>query len=372
MPFTVTPWDVQGTVDYDKLIKQFGTKHLTPALLNRLKKHAPLNTMIRRGFVFSHRDFDLILNDVASRKGFFLYTGRGPSGAMHIGHLIPFLLAKWFQDVFKVNLYIEITDDEKFVQGPKRSWEDISAQATQDMQDIAALGFDPNRTFLFRDSEFIKQLYPTILKAARKITFSTAKAVFGFTNETNLGMLFYPAYQVSIPFLEKKRCLIPAAIDQDPYWRIQRDIAESLGYHKTAAIHTKLLPPLQGLAGKMSSSRGESAIFLTDTPDAVKHKIMKYAFSGGGGSLKEHREKGGNPGVDVAYQWLHAVFEENDATVKRLEKGYRSGTVTTGEMKQHLIEKLTTFLEQHRKARKKAPLRKLQYDGKLAKKMWSI
>src|SRR3989344_8126474 len=111
---------------------------------------------------------------------------------MHIGHLTPLLITKWLQDTFHTNLYIEVTDDEKFLVKGK-SWNEISSQAEDDMLDIAALGFDPERTFIFRDSEYIKNVYPLMLKIAKKINLSTAKAVFGFQNETNLGLMFYPA-----------------------------------------------------------------------------------------------------------------------------------------------------------------------------------
>lgn len=366
MAFKVTPWGVEGKVDYQKLIKEFGTKQIPPELSKKLSS----NVMIRRGFYFSHRDLDLVLKDQAAGRSFFLYTGRGPSGEMHIGHLIPFLMCKWLQDTFKINLYIQITDDEKFIQFKTRSWKEVSEQADKDIQDIAAIGFDPSKTFIFKDSEYIRNVYPLLQRTARKITFSTARAVFGFTNETNIGMISYPAYQLIPTFFEKGRCLIPAAIDQDPYWRIQRDVAESLGFKKTAAIHSKLLPPLQGMVGKMSSSKKESAIFLTDSREEVKRKVMKYAFSGGAGSLKEHREKGGNPDVDIAFQWLHSFLEEDDRIIKKLEKGYRSGKVTTGEMKDHLIKKLNSFLEAHMKQKKKAPVKKLMHDGALAKRMW--
>ncbi|MBU0953024.1 MAG: tryptophan--tRNA ligase [Nanoarchaeota archaeon] len=373
--YSVTPWEVSGKIDYSELIKKFGTKPITDSLRARLQKAAKteLHPLLRRGFFYSHRDLDLLLKDIEAKKGFFLYTGRGPSGAMHLGHLIPFLTCKWLQDVFGVNLYIEITDDEKFLQKRERSWKDIQQQADADILDIAALGFDPDKTFIFKDSEYIRHVYPKILEAARKITFSTAKAVFGFTNETNLGMIFYPAYQTIPTFFEKKRCLIPAAIDQDPYWRIQRDIAEDLGYLKTAAIHSKLLPPLTGTDGKMSSSEEKTAIYLADDEKTVKKKIYKYAFSGGAGSLEEHRTKGGNPDVDVAFQWLSILFEPDDAKVNNLGTGYKKGTVSTGEMKDHLIKNLNAFLAQHRKAKAKTKslVKKYMYDGKLAKKMWA-
>lgn len=45
---------------------------------------------------------------------------------------------------------------------------------------------------------------------------------------------------------------------------------------------------------------------LTSTRNLLMlaQKINKYAFSGGQETVEEHREKGGNPDVDVSYQYL--------------------------------------------------------------------
>jgi tryptophanyl-tRNA synthetase len=367
----VTPWEVSGSIDYDKLVEEFGTKKISPALRDKLVELAGEdNVMLRREFFYSHRDLDLILKDHEAGKGFFLYTGRGPSGEMHLGHLIPLIFTKWLQERFKVNLYIEITDDEKFLHKKEVSWGEISKYSQDNIRDIAAVGFDPDRTFIFRDSAYSANVYPLLMQAARKVTFSTAKAVFGFTNETNIGMIQYPAYQMVPTFFEKKRCLIPAAIDQDPYWRIQRDIAEPMGFYKTAAIHSKFFPPLQGMEGKMSASQKESAIWLTDDEKAVRKKVMKYAFSGGQESVEEHREKGGNPEVDVSFQWLKMLFEPDDKELKRIESEYTLGQLLTGELKQILVDKLNAFLVKHRERKGKVDVARFMYDGELAEKMW--
>jgi tryptophanyl-tRNA synthetase (EC 6.1.1.2) len=68
---------------------------------------------------------------------------------MHIGHLIPFIFTKWLQDVFKVNVYIEVTDDEKFLQKAGYTLEETREWAKDNILDIAAVGFDPDRTFIF-------------------------------------------------------------------------------------------------------------------------------------------------------------------------------------------------------------------------------
>ncbi|MBI5051598.1 tryptophan--tRNA ligase [Candidatus Micrarchaeota archaeon] len=372
--FNVTPWEVSGNVDYDKLLHQFGVKRIDHILFNRLRKLSGerLHPMIRRNFVYAHRDLDLALNDYESGKGFFIYTGRGPSGPMHLGHLVPLLFNKWLQETFDLELHIQITDDEKFVYKQDAKWEDIDNFAKQNILDIAALGFDPDKTFIFRDSEYIKNTYPLLLKIAKKITLSTARATFGFQNETNLGLTFYPVYQIATCFFDEKRCLVPCAIDQDPYFRLQRDIAESLGYKKTATIYSKFLPSLTGTTGKMSSSVGDTAIWLDDNEKAVKNKINKYAFSGGQSTVEEHRQKGGNADVDVSFQWLKILFEPNEKKLKQIEADYNMGKLLTGELKQILIDRVNEFLNQHRENRKKAEkeVEKYMYTGKLAKKMW--
>src|SRR3990172_3731892 len=83
--FIVTPWHVEGEIDYDKLIKRFGTEKISKQLLTRIEKlTGDLHFMLRRGIFFSHRDFNAFLNKYEKGNNFFLYTGRGPSGHTHI------------------------------------------------------------------------------------------------------------------------------------------------------------------------------------------------------------------------------------------------------------------------------------------------
>jgi len=371
--FIVTPWKVEGKVDYEKLIEKFGTSPIDDALLERFYKiSGELNHLLRRRIFFSHRDLDKVLDDWENGRGFFLYTGRGPSGPMHVGHIIPFYFTKWLQDKFKVNVYIQLTDDEKFLEEERGlSLEDTRRWARENALDIAAVGFDPDKTFIFQDTEYIKNMYPLALKVARKVNFSWVRAVFGFNMQTNIGMSFYPAIQIVPSLFEKRRCLIPCAIDQDPYWRIQRDVAESLGFYKAAAIHSKFLPSLTGPVGKMSASQPESAIYLHEDEKSVRKKIWK-AYSGGQPTLELHRKLGGKPEVDVAFQWLYYFFEPDDIKLRKIEEDYRSGRLLTGELKLILTEKVLSFLQEHHERREEAEdkLHLYKYEGRLAREMW--
>lgn len=370
--FVVTPWEVRGRVDYRKLIEEFGTQEITDELMAEIRSlTGDLPLFLRRRYFFSHRDLDLVLKDYREGRGFFLYTGRGPSGPMHIGHIVPFYFTKWLQDRFKVNLYIQITDDEKFLFKRNLSYSDVKKYSYDNILDIIAVGFDPDRTFIFENMEYPK-IYEIAVQIAKKVTFSTARAVFGFDTQANIGMIFFPAMQAAPTMLERRRCLIPCGIDQDPYWRIQRDIAEKLGYYKAAAIHSKFMPALTGPEGKMSASERETAVFLTDPPESIEGKLIKYAFTGGQPTAKLQRERGGNPEICTVFKWLEIFFEEDDNNLRERYLKCINGEILCGECKLYLAEKISNFLEKHQEKREEAKemVRVFKYEGKLAKEKW--
>lgn len=69
----------------------------------------------------------------------------------------------------------------------------------------------------------------------------------------------------------------------------------------------------------MSASDPKSGIFMSDTPNQIKNKINKYGFSGGKETEEEHRRLGGDPDVDVAYQYL-SFFLDDDEELAKLQK----------------------------------------------------
>ncbi|MGQ9565015.1 MAG: tryptophan--tRNA ligase [Candidatus Bathyarchaeales archaeon] len=355
----VTPWEVRGKIDYEKLIREFGTQPLTDELMERMKKDfGDLHLQLRRRLFFSHRDFDLILNRFEKGQGFVLYTGRGPSGPVHIGHLVPWIFTKYLQEKFHTRLYFQMTDDEKFVIEDEMALEETTKWGYENALDLIALGFKPENTNIIFDVKDIGHLYDLALKVAKKVTYSTAKAVFGFQDSTNIGWIFWPAIQAVPCFIHAKLTgenvpvLIPAAIDQDPYWRITRDIAQKLGYHKPAQIHCRFVPGL-GKGGKMSASEPETCIFTTDTPEQVKRKIWN-AFTGGKPTVKEQRKTGGDPYICTVFQYFLYLFEEDDEKVAQLDKDCRTGGVVCGDCKTLLIERVNRFLKDHQKKREDA------------------
>jgi tryptophanyl-tRNA synthetase len=355
----VTPWEVRGKVDYERLIREFGTQPLTEGSLQKLAKYTGgLHLQLRRKLFFSHRDLDVVLDLYEKGIKFVLYTGRGPSGPVHIGHLVPWIFTKHLQDNFDTRLYFQMTDDEKFLVGDTQKLEETKKMAYENALDLIALGFEPRNTFIIYDVQDIDLLYDIALEVAKRITYSTAKATFGFQESTNLGWIFWPAIQAVPCFIHKKMtgenvpALIPAAIDQDPYWRITRDIAPKLGYFKPAQIHNRFLPGL-GIGGKMSASEPDTAIFTTDAPEVVKRKVWN-AFTGGKGTVAEQRKQGANPEVCSVYQYFLYLFEEDDKKLTEREKQCKAGEILCGDCKKELTERINKFLMQHQKKREKA------------------
>jgi len=104
----------------------------------------------------------------------------------------------------------------------------------------------------------------------------------------------------------------------------------------------------------MSSSDGNSAIFLTDTPEDIERKIKVHAFSGGQETKKLQEELGANLDVDVSYQWLR-FFLEDDDELARIGESYGTGKGefwSTGKVKAKLVEVLKELVADHQARRK--------------------
>ena len=143
--------------------------------------------------------------------------------------------------------------------------------------------------------------------------------------------------------------MVPSATSQD----IHRIRMQLLAYERTLGGQGLLAPSSTyhhfavGLTGdKMSSSKPKTTIFLDDEIAAVEKKI-KRAFSGGQPTIEEHRRLGGNPDIDVAYQYMMYFFEDDDDYLQEINQHYRSGALLAGEMKQLCIDRATEWLSNH-------------------------
>lgn len=221
----VTPWSVEGVIDYAKLIDKFGTSYIDDQLIDKFKhivtsrfderikgfsldkqsfyinrftdSLAKSLTWMRRGIFFSHRCLDKFLDAYNNDEPIFLYTGRGPSSdSMHIGHLISFLFIKWLQDVLICPLVIQIADDEKFYfkklshTAPSHiDFDVVYKLGFENAKDIIACDFNPELTFIFsnRDHRINVSAYENFVSMMKKqISARQVAKTFGFGTVINV------------------------------------------------------------------------------------------------------------------------------------------------------------------------------------------
>lgn len=399
----VTPWEVKGNVDYEKLVKNFGTELITEEQIKRiygLTGEIP-HHYLRRSLFFSHRALDEFLDAYEHGEPVFLYTGRGPtSDSLHIGHTISFVFTAWLQKAFKCPVVIQIADDEKYA-FKNMPFSKIYDLGFENAKDIVAFGFDSELTYIFSNRDYRLQVpeYEIFVSELKtKISTREVSSIFGFDRyqenitkeqflellgdreyiskeellgqgKSTVAMYDWPFYQSAAAFSnsfphifgnKKAHCLVAYGIDQDNYFRMARDLADKLNLIKPYSIMCQFIPPLTGTQGKMSSSTGmESSIFLTDSEDVIRSKIKKYAFSGsnGNGSMEDFLKFGGNSEIDVSYQYLK-YFEEDDSELERVKTLFESGSpeMTCSKLKELLSNKLVEFTKKHQELRSKVSI----------------
>ena len=356
----VTPWEVSGNIDYDKLGREFG---ISP--LKELPKVFTDNILFRRKVVFAHRDIQRILEAIQGKKKFVMMTGLMPSGKFHLGHM---LIAKQiiFYQSLGAKIYLCVADLEAYNSRNKSLKELREIAIDQYLLNYIALGLSPkNCEFYFqsdrsKDAKKSNAYYRLASNFSRYATFNEFKAIYGEISPAKINASLLQAadmFHAQLPEFEGScPTLVPVGIDQDPHLRIARDIGTRYKDNKfiqLSSTYNLFLPALSG-EGKMSSSDENSYIAMTDSPEEVKKKINKYAFSGGQATTDEHRKKGGNPDVDVSFQYLKMFFEPDDKKLQKIHDDYKSGKLLTGELKTILIDKINSFLKEHQKKRELA------------------
>jgi len=355
----VTPWEVKGNVDYEKLIEEFGIKPMEKLPEVFMKDH-----FFRRGIIFAQRDFGKIVEAIKKKKKIVMMTGLMPTGKFHLGHVIVAKQMIFYQKL-GAKIYIAVADLEAYNARQINLKELRKNAIEQYLMNYAALGLDLKKCDIYfqsarsRDAKKSNAYYTLASNFSRYSTFNEFKAVYGEITPGKMNASLLQAadmFHAQLPEFEGKcEVFIPVGVDQDPHIRLARGMSQKMKdyeFSQIASTYHFFLPGLKN--GKMSSSDQMSYIALTDSPKEVETKIKKYAFSGGRDTLEEHKKHGGNPDIDVSFQYLKFLFEPDDKKLDEIEKKYRNGEMTTGELKKITIDKINAFLKEHQKKRELA------------------
>ena len=357
----IDPWGSQAFGDYDKLLKEFGIKTFR-SILGRIPDP---HMLMRRGVIFGHRDFERIADCMKNRKEFVMMTGLMPSGRFHIGHKMIADQIIYYQGL-GAKIFLCVADVEAYNMR-NIPMEKLRRTAVEEyLVNYIALGLKPKDCDFYFQSDrggnekSASAYYRLASMISKKTTLNEMKAIYGDLTPGKIMSVMTQVADILHPQLPEfggpKPVVVPVGVDQDPHLRLTRDLAarfqSEFDFILPSSTYNEFMPGLKG--GKMSSSDPYSYIALTDDEKTVREKITRHAFSGGGGNVKEHREKGGNPDVDVAYKMLYMMFEPDDRKIKKIHDDYKAGKLLTGELKQMTIERINSFLQEHRKKREKA------------------
>ncbi len=118
------------------------------------------------------------------------------------------------------------------------------------------------------------------------------------------------------------------------------------GFIQPSSTYHRLMMGLDG--EKMSSSRPESAIFLSDDESTIRKKVMS-AKTGGKASLEEQRKYGGEPEKCMIYELFLYHLIENDEELLDIYNRCKGGELKCGDCKKFAIELLNQLLRDIRK-----------------------
>ena len=332
----IDPW-ASSTVDYDKLVNQFGIKKFSDILGNISNP----SRLMKRGVIFGHRDFEKINKLINEKKDFAVVTGMMPSGQMHIGHKMVVDQLIWYLDK-GATLSLPIADMESYAARGMDFKTARKIAIEEYLTNYLALGLDLTdenvNVYLQSKNEYLKDLS---FKLSKKTNFNELKAIYGFTQSTNFAHLYAPIVQVAdilLPQIEEyggpKNVIVPVGIDQDPHIRLTRDLADKFnsetGFISPSSTYHRFLTGLTG--DKMSSSKPKTAIYLNDGADEAVKKV-KSTKTGGRESLEEQKELGGKPDICVVYEMLVYHLIDDDAEIKKIHDNCLNGTLLCGECK---------------------------------------
>lgn len=401
----ITPWKVVGDVSdtgklLEKLIKKFGCSPIDEELIVKIERLTgkPAPMWLRRGIVFAHRGLNEVLDKYEQGIPFYLYTGRGPtSAALHLGHLISYIFTAEIGKLFNVPVVVQIADDEK-VSFRDVSWEDMERLTYENVKDLIACGFDPEKTFIFSNremssSEEYKMCYRDV---ANSVNINTIMKVFGLEKSQKVGCMDWtvwqtvPCFSGSFGFIFQGRqmqCLVIYGLDQDPYFRVARDYAGKKGLPKPAGLICTFLPPLTG-DGKMSASdKSAPTLFTTLTEEEIRKLVKTHCFSGGRDTKKEQMELGANLDVDMAVKYM-IFFKEDMDRINEIKRLYGPGELEEGEermmsgqVKDEMADDIVRIIGNHQVARaavtdevmrKFYKKRKIDVSGPVEKRLYAL
>lgn len=312
-------------------------------------------SFIRRGIVFGHRDFERIVEAINKQQPFAVMSGIKPTGPLHMGTILTLREMVFFQKMGGTVFYC-IADIEAY-EDNGIPFEESEKIAIDNLADALALGLDPSRAYIYRQSreEDVKHL---AFIFARAVTLSTIEAIYGVRHMGLYMSALVQAGDILLPQLKRfggpKPTVVPVGIDQDPHIRLCRDLAhkfrEKFGFILPSATYHMIIRGLDG-SSKMSKRNPMSYFTLTEDLESIAFKL-RNAYTGGRPTAKEQKMLGGEPEKCPIFDLYKFFFLEEDEKLLDIYSKCKNGEILCGEDKAIAIEIVTSFIKEHQRKRR--------------------
>jgi tryptophanyl-tRNA synthetase len=278
-------------------------------------------------------------------------TGDRPSGPLHLGHYVGSLAQRLvLQDT--CTQFVMVADVQALTDNFDHP-EKIRKHVFEVMCDYLAIGLDPQKTTFFIQSltpeiaelTLIYLNLVTVERLKRNPTIKTEIAHKGYGKNVSAGFLIYPVNQAA-DITCVRATLVPVGEDQLPIIEQTNEIIRSFNRIYQRHIFSEVqglisqIPRLPGTEGKnkMSKSLG-NAIFLSDTADEIKKKVMSMYTDPSHLRVDDPGKIEGN----TVFTYLDA-FDPDPAEVARLKAHYQKGGLGDVTVKKRLIDVLEAFI----------------------------
>lgn len=223
----IDPWASSEIDDYRQTMVDFG---IAPFRVDQLPEDPKPPRLFTEGIVFGERGFRSVLERMRTNDPFAVMSGLMPSGRMHLGHKMVIDQIMYFQN-FGCRVFIGIADLESYATRDVPLDKARNIAIGSYVKNYLALGLGREGLEIYYQSRrsLVKDLALTL---GRKVNLSTMRAIYGFSEGTNMAHMLAPLVQAGDILHPQLKLgpipvVVPVGIDQDPHIRLCRDLSQS-------------------------------------------------------------------------------------------------------------------------------------------------
>jgi len=279
-------------------------------------------------------------------------SGIRSTGNLHLGNYYG-ALQNFIKMQHEYNCFFFIADLHSLTTHPTPA--NLHSNVKQVLVEYLAAGIDPEKATIYVQSDVpeISELYLYLNMNAylgeleRSTSFKDK--VRANPENVNAGLLTYPVLMAA-DIIIHKATKVPVGKDQEQHLEMARTFGNRFNrlynhdyfpepYAFSFGESLVKIPGLDG-KGKMGKSEGEgNAIFLSDTPEAIKKKVMRAVTDSG--PTQENQVKPQE--IQNLFDLMKVVSSPD--TLTHFENAYNSMTIRYGDLKKQLAEDMTIATE---------------------------